>query len=160
MFIDTKLILLNEHIRLLAIIKYFLIIKNTNINNLSLCEENDNFFISDNKNLINISETWVSEFKKRWKLSSLKTKINRKAVKICENDYKIFLKSCEFVNLNYNKHYIFNMDQTCWRIVSNSLTTIGTMLIRLLIQKVIIINNSTDKFKNKKYMFLLSNLTS
>ena len=80
-FIDTKLILLNEHIRLLAIIKYFLIIKNTNINNLSLCEENDNFFISDNKNLINISETWVSEFKKRWKLSSLKTKINRKAVK-------------------------------------------------------------------------------
>ena len=111
-FIDCNLIFNDNHLRYLAIQYY----------NMSRKERDANFIIDEK---FSISNGWIAEFKKRWKLSSLKTKINRKGVKIDPKEYDNFIKECSNINDTYEKHLIYNLDETFWRINSAHGQVIG-----------------------------------
>lgn len=114
-FIKGNLIFTNEHLQLLATQKYLNKQKELNKNNPNYVED-INFVIC---------ESWVSEFKKKWNLSSLKTNLRRTAVNIDQNDINIFIVSSRFVNKHYDKDFIFNLDETFWKIMSGNFSTIG-----------------------------------
>src|ERR1700722_9776539 len=73
-FIDCNIRFNDEQLQLLAIQKYNMIQKDKDIN----------YVIDDN---FSLSNGWVYDFKKRWKLSSLKNKLNKKAIKVDPNEF-------------------------------------------------------------------------
>lgn len=107
-FIKGNLILTNEHIQLLATQKYISLHKDT---------VDVNCFI--------FSDAWVTQFKHRWKLASLKVKINRIAVNCDEKDVVKYLANCEYYKKNIPRKFIFNLDETFWRILSGMFSVIG-----------------------------------
>lgn len=111
-FIDCNIKFNDEQLRLLSIQKYNMLQK----------EKDNDFKIDDN---FTLSNGWVYDFKKRWGLSSLKTKLNRKAIKMDPNDLITFLDECKNVNEEIDKKFIFNMDETFWRICNTNSKLIG-----------------------------------
>ena len=55
----------------------------------------------------------------------MRTKLNRKSIKINPKELITFLESCERINKNINLKFIFNLDETFWRIVNGYYNTIG-----------------------------------
>ena len=108
-FIKGNLILTNEHIQLLATQKYNYLRKNND-------PVIDTFIFS---------EAWVSKFKHRWKLSSLKTKINRIAVNLDQKELAVYLNNCIYYKKNIDREFIFNLDETFWRILDGTFSVIG-----------------------------------
>jgi hypothetical protein len=111
-FIDCNLTFNNEHLRLLAIQYYHLLKKEINKD-----------YVEDVK--FTISNGWVNDYKKRWKLSSLKTKLNKKSTKIEPKELIDFMNICSKINQTIPHKFIFNLDETFWRIVNGYYSTIG-----------------------------------
>ncbi len=68
---------------------------------------------------------WVCDYKKRWNLSSLKTKLNRNAVHCDPNELTEFMSECKKISTQIDKKYIFNLDETFWRINTANDRVIG-----------------------------------
>lgn len=111
-FIECNLIFSNEHLKFLAIQKYHMLRK-----------EKDKNYIKDDT--FTLSDGWVSDYKRKWKLSSLKTKLNRKGIKIDASELDKFYEECRQAVNTIDKKYIFNLDETFWRICGTNLTVIG-----------------------------------
>jgi hypothetical protein len=113
-FIDCNLAFSNEHLKFLAIQKYHLLQKEKNKDYI----DDETFAISDG---------WVNDYKKRWKLSSLRTKLNRNAVNIIPAELDTFLKDCKEAvkDKDIEASNIYNLDETFWRICSANITVIG-----------------------------------
>lgn len=113
-FIECNLVFGNEHLKFLAIQKYH-----------SLQKEKNRDYVNDET--FTISDGWVSDYKKRWKLSSLKTKLNKKGINIIPAELDAFLKECRDVknNKEIETSHIYNLDETFWRICNTNLTAIG-----------------------------------
>jgi len=111
-FIDCNIRFNDEQLQLLAIQKYNMLRKERDIN-----YEIDEAF--------SLSNGWIYDFKKRWNLSSLKNKVNRKAIKVDPNELVIFLDECKKANDEIDKNFIFNLDETFWRICDTSGKLIG-----------------------------------
>jgi hypothetical protein len=111
-FINCNLVFGNEHLKCLAIQKYHLLQK----------EKNKEYVINGD---FTLSDGWISEYKNRWKLSSLKTKLSRKGINIDASELDNFYKECKEASNTINKEYIFNLDETFWRICTADITVIG-----------------------------------
>jgi hypothetical protein len=106
-YIDGNLFFDNECLKLLAIKKW-------------------NLIHPDEKDLFKASDGWITDFKYRWKLSSLKIKyIKNTTNEINEKTDKRFHKICRDLSMNIDKKYIFNMDETFWRIINGNFSVIG-----------------------------------
>ena len=79
----------------------------------------------DKKDAFKASNGWVYEYKKKWKLSSLKNKYSRVSTKYNENQLTLFIKTVTEKYNTVEKKYIFNMDETFWRIINDNLEVIG-----------------------------------
>jgi hypothetical protein len=110
-FIDCNLVFNNEHLKLLAKMKLILT-KYENEEDFDGKNIDDLIKLSD----INVSDRWIVDFKKKWKLSSLRTKYSRKATKYDENEIMCFLKTCTIIYKSPSVAFIFNLDETFWRI--------------------------------------------
>ena len=55
----------------------------------------------------------------------IKTKLNRKGIKIIASELNFFYKECNEAINTIEKQYIFNMDETFWRICSSNISVIG-----------------------------------
>jgi transposase len=113
-FIDCNLVFNNEHLKLLVKMKLLLIEYEYDKNKEEYKNKSIHELIKSSD--INISDKWVINFKKRWRLSSLKTKYSRKAAKYDENEVVAFLTKCSYVYKVSSVKYIFNMDETFWRV--------------------------------------------
>jgi len=109
-FIKGNLILTNQHIQLLATQKYMYLNKND---------------INMNIDTSIFSDAWVSKFKQRWKLSSVKTKINKVAVNLNQKELSEYMTNCEYYRNSINRRFIFNLDETFWRILNGTFSVIG-----------------------------------
>lgn len=71
------------------------------------------------------SRYWVYSFKRRWNLSSFKGRNSKKAKFTDITERKLFTERCKkFKNENPNS-YMFNMDETYWRLLNGNLDVIG-----------------------------------
>lgn len=111
-FIKGNLIFTNEHMKELVLQKYTMI-----------QQEIDNNFIIDPN--FAISDRWIVKFKKRWKLSSLKSKVSKNATKTDPKEIKFFLDECKNTFDNYDKKNIYNLDETFWKFVNINGSFIG-----------------------------------
>ena len=110
-FIECNLVFNNEHLKLLAKMKIILTKYDANTEKFKNKSVDDLIKISD----INISDRWVVDFKKRWRLSTIKTKYSKKAAKYDETEIINFLKKCAIIYKSPSIIYIFNLDETFWR---------------------------------------------
>lgn len=105
-YIKTFLPLNNEDIIIMAMIKW----KALNINN---------------KNF-KASSGWCTNFKKKWNLSSVKPKYTKRATYICSADeIASFKNQCKLAIDLVSNNNVFNMDETFWRMINFSQSTIG-----------------------------------
>lgn len=111
-FVGCNLTFNNEHLKLLAA-QYFHQSK----------KEKDNSYVEDPNFML--SDKWVCHFKKKWKLSSLRTKLSKKSTKINPKELIDFIGSCARINKAIEPKFIFNLDETFWRLVSGYYNTIG-----------------------------------
>jgi hypothetical protein len=74
------------------------------------------------------SNGWVYSFKKRWKLST-QTSNNSHIAKnpAKEEIIESFLNKCKEINETIDKEYIFNLDETNWKISNGQYKSIGIM---------------------------------
>lgn len=72
-----------------------------------------------------ISAAWVYYFKKRWNLSSLTARPNKKSTNTNDGYTYYYLNLCANYYLDLNSNLIFNMDETKWLIVNNNPKVIG-----------------------------------
>lgn len=83
-----------------------------------------------NKNIDNTfkaSKGWIYYFKLKWRLSTRTASYCRKSVinNIAELDeFKI---KCDLIKASMDKKYIFNLDETFWRIVNGNIKVMGMM---------------------------------
>ena len=111
-FIECNLSFNNDHFRLLAIQFYHTLQREKDPN----YKTNDNFTVSDG---------WVCEYKKRWRLSSLKSKLSKTGININPQELKDFLIECKNISEEISKENIWNLDETFWRINSAHDKVIG-----------------------------------
>ena len=79
--------------------------------------------VIDKFNAESISDWWVSNFKKRWNLSTQKIKPSKVAVNLpSDNDILLFLKRCEELRKKVN--FFFNYDETSYNVVNIPKTAI------------------------------------
>lgn len=71
------------------------------------------------------SRNWVYYFKKRWKLSSYKGRNSKKAQMIDLNETNLFIHRCKNFLVNNPPKYLFNLDETQWRLLNGNLDVIG-----------------------------------
>ena len=111
-FINCNLLFNNDHLKLLAIQQYHMLQK----------EKNKEYITEES---FSISDGWVTDYKKKWKLSSLKTKLNKKATKTDPNELVTFLGECTNITKEVENKYIYNLDETFWRTNSAYSKVIG-----------------------------------
>lgn len=71
------------------------------------------------------SKGWVYCFKKRWRLSSYKGRNSKKAAVIDITEGKIFMSKIErFLDSNPDS-FLFNIDETFWRLINGNFTVLG-----------------------------------
>lgn len=102
-FIECNLVFNNDHLKFLTIQFYHALQK----------EKDQNYKADDN---FTISDGWVCEYKQRWRLSSLKSKLSRRGTKINPEELNGFLIECKNISETVNKENIWNLDETFWRI--------------------------------------------
>lgn len=78
-----------------------------------------------NNNNFNCSKGWIYYFKKRWKLTTKNYNYSKKTTKKNQDKIDIFLNKCLYAELIFSKEYIFNLDETFWRIINNSSTILS-----------------------------------
>ncbi len=105
-FIDSNLFIDDECIQIMAKKKWDL-----------LYNECKDAFLASN--------CWVYEFKKRWRLSTRIANPSRIATNIDANKLNKFYNMYNKANKNINKQFIFNMDETFWRLINGSFNVIG-----------------------------------
>lgn len=71
------------------------------------------------------SQGWISDFKRRWKLSSLKASFSRIATTNTDDITKTFLEKCNSTFQTEKASLIFNTDETFWRTFNSSQYVIG-----------------------------------
>jgi len=105
-FINNNLFFDDECLRIIAK-KYWNLI----------CNENE-------KNIFKASKGWVYDFKRKWYLSTRTANYSRTTT-INELEVKNFIIECSDKCKNIPKKYIFNLDETFWRIINGNLQVIG-----------------------------------
>jgi hypothetical protein len=80
---------------------------------------------TDQKDLFKASSGWIYDFKRKWGLSSLKSKESKKSTINNDNDLDNYLKICKEIGTLYIKTNVFNMDETFWRIINGNPQVIG-----------------------------------
>ncbi len=83
-------------------------------------ENNENFIINEN---FKISDKWVVKFKKRWRLSSLKSKVNKNATKTDHNELVSYLEECK--NIYNLVGAAARRDENFWKFVNINGSCIG-----------------------------------
>lgn len=71
----------------------------------------------DKKIAFKASNGWIHEFKKRWKLSTLKARYTKIAKTATKDEINDFYKMCKQETEGIDRKYIYNMDETYWRTV-------------------------------------------
>jgi DDE superfamily endonuclease len=71
------------------------------------------------------SRNWVYYFKKRWNLSSYKGRNSKKANTIDITDTNLFIHRCKKFLSNNPPEFLFNLDETFWRLLNGNLDVIG-----------------------------------
>ena len=111
-FIECNLSFNNDHLKFLVIQFYHILQKEKDVN----YKVDDNFTVSDG---------WVCEYKQRWRLSSLKSKISKKGININPQELNDFFIECKNIFEKISKENIWNLDETFWRINSTLNKVIG-----------------------------------
>lgn len=83
-----------------------------------------NTFNADDK-IDQISDGWIYYYKLRWKLSTQRAKYSRIAKTMDDISLKKFYDSCLIAISTIDIKFIFNMDETFWRIVNGNINVIG-----------------------------------
>ena len=105
-FIDSNLFIDDECIKILAKKKW----------DLLYSEYKDSFLASN---------CWIYEFKKRWRLSTRTANPSRIATNIDPKKLNKFYEIYDKATKNIDKQYIFNMDETFWRLINGAFNVIG-----------------------------------
>lgn len=84
-----------------------------------------NFLHPNLTDKFNASNGWVYYFKKRWNLSSYIARKTKKSSNINEESVKEFISECQRVAKECSTSFIFNMDETFWRLLNGHLNVIG-----------------------------------
>jgi hypothetical protein len=71
------------------------------------------------------SRNWVYYFKKRWNLSSYKGRNSKKANTIDITDTNLFIHRCKKFLSSNPPEFLFNLDETFWRLLNGNLDVIG-----------------------------------
>ena len=79
----------------------------------------------DNNINFNCSDGWVTDFKKRWKLITKGYNYCKKSIKVDNIQIIEYKQKCSYVDRMYYKMYIFNLDETFWKIINMSSTILN-----------------------------------
>jgi len=105
-YIDKRLPLCNEDIKLIAIEKW-------------------KYLHSDQINSFSASTGWCANFKKRWCLVIVKPRFYKQPVHVCSLDeIRLFEEQCLYCMDLVGYNNFFNMDEIFWRMINFPLTTI------------------------------------
>ena len=66
-----------------------------------------------------VSDGWVFNFKQKWSLSTQRCKYIRIATKNTDEETTLFLDTCHNIFMEVPREFIFNMDETFWRLDAN-----------------------------------------
>jgi hypothetical protein len=78
-----------------------------------------------NDDTFKASKGWVYYYKKKWNLSSFKARCSKKATIKDSDILEKYIERCKSIYVDIDKSFIFNMDETFWRIFNRNLTVIG-----------------------------------
>lgn len=78
-----------------------------------------------NKDYFKASKGWIYYYKKRWNLSTRRASYCRISIKNNILQSNIFIEKCAEIKNKINKQFIFNVDETFWRLINGSIQVIG-----------------------------------